>query len=95
MTRVVWRHEVKVQDEPTWVPDGQVLAAQVAHQADIIEVWVLHDPGELNDPGDLVPMPLYVVGTGNPVPDDTEFAVTCPPYPIGGTRLVWHIFKGV
>lgn len=83
----IWKYELEITDEQTVkLPAGSVVLS-VAAQGCKLCMWARVDPAK-GSRGDVYPMQVYVVGTGNPIPDGCgRFIGTVVMNP-----FVWHVF---
>lgn len=110
MQRVL-RWEIPVDDQWHQIGAGYVVEVSArSHRdrpGDLVEVWTLEDTGDTTDTVKLPMREVTIVGTGHPVPDNTEHVGTAivpafvvVPALLRGSRetiesrasLVWHVF---
>lgn len=86
MTRVVWKFRLDVRDAASWrlaVTAGAKVVAIRGASATDVDVWI-----ELAPAGRIHTMELFIVGTGQPVPQRHEHcgSAFCDPF-------VWHVYR--
>lgn len=80
--RRVFKFEIELQDEPTIVNAPIIEIHHVDRQNGGLYVWVEVDDGPSEE------FPFYVVGTGNPIPDQAVDYIGT----VLSNGLVWHIY---
>ena len=87
MSNVIWKYPLELTDEQViHVPRSpQFLSCQIQNGKPCI--WALVDP-ELRSKA----ISVYVVGTGNPVPEGVADADFMGTVQMAGGSLVWHVF---
>lgn len=71
---------VQIEANPQWLP-----VAKVAENGRVIWLWALVDPDAA-----LHKTPIFVHGTGHPVPESRVYIATAiDPY----NPFVWHVFR--
>jgi hypothetical protein len=86
-TRRIWKFVLRITDEQhIEMPMGPEFLA-VQFQGGQLCLWALVEPENA-----LHPHRFYIVGTGNPMPDDFGLYIGTVQQP--GLPLVWHVFEG-
>lgn len=85
---VIWKFPLIVTDRQRIAVPRGARPLSVQSQGDRLTIWVLLDP---NEPTTLV-LDIFIVGTGNPMPDgegNLQFLGTVQQF---SGALVWHVF---
>lgn len=85
---VIYKYELEITDVQTIKMPRRACPISVGHQNGKLVVWC-----GVNTNAAVAEHTFYVVGTGNPMPNDGAYME-----PIGTVQmpngLVWHVFKG-
>lgn len=88
--RRIFRFQVTIgtDTEITLVNTGMILSAAPSRSDpdNVLDVWYL-----TNSSGPQVKVPIIVVGTGHPIPDEAKVFISTCVCPNG---LVWHVWRG-
>lgn len=86
--RRVYKWELEITDRQQLSLPRDCKILHVAQQGRELMVWGIVDI-ELSD--DTIPVDFYIVGTGNPVPDQAEEFIGTALW--DGGVLIWHVFR--
>lgn len=82
----IFREELKLVDYQEITSDAIPLAVDPGRTHNGIDIWTIHHNGKSEEKRG-----IYIVGTGNPMPDGlSAFIGTC----VMPNGLVWHVFEG-
>lgn len=87
MSKVIWKYPLEVTDRQEVPMPAEAQFLHVGLQNGQVCVWALVDPSK-----EMETVPIHIVGTGNPMPPDNDWA-----YHLGTVQqgpFVWHIFIG-
>ena len=82
----IWKWPLRIVDRQTITAPGGTSFLHVAYQGETLCIWGEGDPK--NPSADT---PIYIVGTGHPVPEGVAYIGTVLDR---GGLLVWHVYMG-